>query len=160
MEIKIELDESHIMEQVIQEIADRLMNQYGADSLTKLVKKAVDADIQARLDETILLHMQSVISKPIQRFDTFGQPVGTPLSLEEIMRSGAERYLTEMTKSDGTISTSQFDTNRKPRLMWAVERVAIEGLAAHINTEAKAIKAELQKKATAAAAQLLTQIRV
>lgn len=160
MEIKIELDESHIMEQVIQEIADRLMNQYGTAALAAVVKKAVDADIQTRLDETILVHTQNIISKPIQRFDTFGQPVGTPLSLEEIVRSGAERYLTEMTKHDGTISTSNYDTNRKPRLMWAVERVAIEGLAAHINTEAKAIKAELQKKATAAAAQLLTQIKV
>ena len=159
MKIEIELNEQHIEEQVIQEIADRISNQYGAESLITKVKKLVDLTVQDRLEGVISNAVAQALSTPIQRYDTFGNKVESPMSLEEIVRAGADRYLKELTKHDGTVSTSNYDT-RKPRIMWALEQHAIKGLDAEIKEHAKAIKADLTKKATLAAAQLLTQIKL
>lgn len=159
MKIEIQIDETRVEEHVIQEIADRLLRTYSESKLAQTVKKAMDAEILRQLDKVIEQHVESMLSRPIQTYDAFGSPVGKPLSLSDVLRSGADTYLTQLVKSDGTPSNSQYDT-RKTRLHWTVEKVTIEGLNKHIQDEAKTLKLELQKKATAAAAQLITQIKV
>jgi len=159
MKIEIQIDETRVEEQMIQEIADRLLQTYSEAKLAQAVKKAMDAEILLRLDKVIEEQVQDMLSRPIQTYDTFGSPVGKPLSLSDVLRTGADTYLTQLVKSDGTPSNSQYDT-RKTRLQWAVEKVALEGLNKHIQDAAKTLKLELQKKATAAAAQLITQIKV
>lgn len=159
MKIEIQIDETRVEEQMIQEIADRLLQGYSETKLAQTVKKAMDAEILRRLDKVIEEQVQSMLSRPIQTYDTFGSPVGKPLSLSDVLTAGAETYLTQLVKSDGTPSNSQYDT-RKTRLHWTVEKVALEGLNKHIQDTAKTLKLELQRKATAAAAQLITQIKV
>lgn len=159
MKIEIQIDETRVEEQMIQEIADRLLQTYSETKLTQAVKKAMDVEILHRLDKVIEEHVQDILSRPIQTYDMFGSPVGKPLSLSDVLRAGADTYLTQLVKSDGTPSNSQYDT-RKTRLQWAVEKVAMEGLNKHIQDAAKTLRLELQKKATAAAAQLITQIKV
>ena len=159
MKIEIQIDETRVEELAIQEIADRLLNSYSQDSLGTKVKKAMDQAILERLNEVIEEHVQDMLSRPIQTYDTFGNPTGKPLSLSDVLRAGADTYLNQLVKSDGTVSNSQYDT-RKTRLHWAVERVALEGLSKYVQDEAKTLKLELQRKATAAAAQLITQIKV
>ena len=159
MKIEIQIDETRVEEHVIQEIADRLIQTYSETQLARTVKKAMDAEVLLRLERVIEEQVQNMLSRPIQTYDTFGNPVGKPLSLSDVLRAGADTYLTQLVKSDGTPSNSQYDT-RKTRLHWVVEKVAIEGLNKHIQDEAKTLKLELQRKATAAAAQLITQIKV
>lgn len=159
MKIEIQIDETRVEEQMIQEIADRLLQGYSETKLAQTVKKAMDAEILRRLDKVIEEQVQSMLSRPIQTYDPFGSPVGKPLSLSDVLTAGAETYLTQLVKADGTPSNSQYDT-RKTRLHWTVEKVALEGLNKHIQDEAKTLKLELQRKATAAAAQLITQIKV
>lgn len=159
MKIEIQIDETRVEEQMIQEIADRLLQTYSETKLTQAVKKAMDAEVLRRLDKVIEEQVQDMLSRPIQTYDTFGKPVGNPLSLSDVFRTGADTYLTQLVKSDGTPSNSQYDT-RKTRLHWVVENVALEGLNKHIQDAAKTLRLELQKKATAAAAQLITQIKV
>lgn len=159
MKIEIQIDETRVEEHVIQEIADRLLQGYSEAKLAQTVKKVMDTEILFRLDKVIEEHVQDMLSRPIQTYDTFGSPVGKPLSLSDVLRAGADTYLTQLVKSDGVPSNSQYDT-RKTRLQWVVEKVAMEGLSKYVQNEAKSLKLELQKKATAAAAQLITQIKV
>lgn len=159
MKIEIEIDETRVEEQVIQELTDRLLPGYSSDSLRTLVKKAMDQTVLERLNKVLEQQARDLLSRPIQKYDTFGNKVGEPVSIEMIIQSGANIYLTELVDSNGKPSNSQYET-RKTRLQWVLERVAIDGLSKEIKAEAETLKLELQKKATAAAAQLITQIKV
>ena len=159
MKIEVQIDETRIEEQVIHELADRILTGYSSDSISTKVKTALDQVILDRLNTVLEEQVRDMFSKPIQKYDTFGNKVGEPISMETIIQNGANIYLTELVDSNGKPSNSQYET-RKTRLQWVIERVALDGLSKEIKAEAETLKTALKQKAQAAVSQLLTQIRI
>ena len=161
MKIEIEISERELREQVVSEISNRLINSpyYGKTELQKAVMAAIDTQIMEQLDRVITEEVTRVLHRPIQRYSTFGEPEGTPISLADLMRDGVQQFLTESVNEQGKRSGSQYE-KWMTRLEWITKEVAIKELDKEVKTHAAGINAELKKKATQAAAQLLASLKV
>lgn len=161
MKIEIELSQDEIRDQVVADISQRLINSpyYGKTELQALVMKAIDTAIMDQLKNVIAEEVARMFHRPIQRYSTFGEPEGTPISLADLMREGAQQFLTESVNEQGKRSGSQYE-KRMSRLEWITKEVAIAQLDKAVKEHATQINAELKKKATLAAAELLAKLKV
>ena len=156
-DVKVEsFDTSTFYEDIVRAAVDRIVgSRYPESALVKQINEAASALVSKKIDAAIASAIDDLVAKPIQKFDTFGKPVGVPLSVEEIVRAGADRFLTETVDREGRVSTSSYDT-KHTRLEWLIERAVLNGLAKEMKTEADKVKTELLKRAGAAAAAVLT----
>lgn len=149
-------DTSTFYEDIVLAAVDRVVGPcYPESALVKQINEAASALVAKKIDAAISSAIDDLVAKPIQKFDTFGKPVGVPLSVEEIVRAGADRFLTELVDREGRVSTSFYD-QKHTRLEWLIERAVLNGLAKEMKTEADKVKSELLKRASAAAAAVLT----
>ena len=131
---------------------------YSDNALAKQIKETALLKITERLDAALDTTLDELLARPIQAFDTFGNPVGTAVYLEEIVKNGASTFLTEPVNSDGKPARDSYGT-KKSRLAWAIERQVVNGLAKMVEDEAKAVRAEVAKRAKDAVAAVLAGVK-
>lgn len=131
---------------------------YSENALQKQVREAVAVLVRERIDAAIAAEVEALVSKPIQKFDTFGNPVGAPVSVEEIVRLGAQQFLTEPVDRDGKPVRDSY-TTKDSRIGWMVKKIVVQGLAKDIEEHAKAARAEVTKRAQQAAAAVIAGVK-
>lgn len=160
-EVRVEsFDTSHFYADVVRAATDRIVGaNYPTSTLVKAVREAADAMVSARINEVLTDTISELLKKPIQRYDTFGNPVGVPLSVEDIIRNGADTVLSEQVDSSGKPTNSAYTANKKSRLEWVVQQAVVSGLERELHDAAKQVRAEVTAKATASVAALLAGVK-
>lgn len=152
-------DTSTFYQDVVRAVVDRILGKNWSEAaLEKRINEAVQDKVLERLDATIDKTVKALLTSPIQKYDTFGHPVGEPLSVETIVRNGTETYLTESVDSNGRPTRDNFG-GRKTRLERIVEQNVVDGLSREIAEEAKKVRAEVVKRAQEAAAAVLAGVK-
>lgn len=159
--IRVEsFDTSTFYEDVVRGAVDRIVGpRYPESALVKKINEAAAALVEQKINDTISTAIDDLIAKPIQKYDTFGNPVGLPISVEEIVRVGADKFLTEIVDSEGRSTTSSFGM-KYTRLEWLVHRAVVNDLAKEMKEEVYKVRGELLKRASEAAAAVLAGTRL
>ena len=151
-------DTTTFYDDVVRAAVEQVTGRGWSDSqLVKDIKTATQQKVTARLEAVIDAALADLLAEPIQKFDTFGNAVGAPISVEEIVRNGATTFLTENVDSEGRATRESYGT-KYSRLEWLVQRHVIHGLAKEMQAEATKVKAELVSRASAAAAAVLAGV--
>jgi hypothetical protein len=159
LEIQVKsFDTSHVYGDVIDAIVARLIGRYNDNALTKQITDAVQSRVLARIDAIAGDVVQDLLTKPIQKHDTFGKPIGDPISVEDIVRNGAEKLLTEMVDSEGRVSRDSYGM-KHTRLEWLVQKHVVSGLTKELEPYAKAARAAVTQRATEAAAAVIAGVK-
>lgn len=159
MKLEIELDDNGVRDNIVDQAVQMLLDsRYSPTELRRDIEKAVSAQVTERLNNVIGEAVADMLSKPIQRYDTFGKAKGEPLSLESIVRNGANTYMTEKVDSYGKPTRDSFGSP-KSRIERLIEEAVVTGLARDMKVEAEKVRAEVVKRANAAAAEILTRIK-
>lgn len=158
-DIRVEsFDTSRFYADIVDRAVERMLGQsWQPSQIAKTVQGAVSAEVARRLDGILEEAVAGLLSKPIQKFDTFGSPVGDPISVESLIRDGATAFLTETVDSQGRASRDAFG-DKKTRLARIVENAVITGLRKDMEQEAGRVREQLVKHASDAAAAVLTEI--
>lgn len=159
MKFDVDLNDALIQEQIVDQAVQVLLDsRYSPSELRRDIEKAVSVQVTERLNAVIGDAVAEMLSKPIQRYDTFGEPEGEPLSIESIVRNGANAYMTEKVDSNGKPTRDSFGSP-KSRIERLIEEAVINGLSRDLKTEADRVKAELVKRASEAAAAIFAKIK-
>lgn len=160
-EVKVEsFDTSSFYEDVVRAAADRIVgSRYPENAIVKAIHQAAAETIEKRIDAAIASTIDKLLSDPIQKFDTFGKPVGEAMSVEEIVRAGADRLLTETVDREGRSAKNGYGTTYKTRLEWLVENAVLNNLAKDMKAEADKVRTALVQRASAAAAAVLAGVK-
>lgn len=152
------LDTSGLYSDVVRVLADRLMGERWSEScLRAFVVAAVSQRVEQRLDGILAEGAAEMLTKPIQKRDAFGNAVGEPTDLGKIVETAGAAFLTEKVKENGQ-PASQYD-NGATRMEWIVRKIVNDALTKNLTEEAKRLRAELEARAKAAVAELLTKVR-
>ena len=156
-EVKVEsFDTSTFYEDIVAAAVKQVVGpRYPEAALVKQIHEAAAAMISQRIDAAIASTIESLMTKPIQKFDTFGNPVGEALSIEDIVRNGADLLLTQRVDREGRVTSNSYDT-KMTRVEWLVQQAVIANLSKEMKAEADKVKAALLQRASAAAAAVLT----
>lgn len=159
MNVNFDLDDDRVRNEIVEHAVSVLLDsRYSPTELRREIEKVMSARVVERLNETISLTVDEMLSKPIQRYDTFGNAAGEPLSIESIVRNGANAYMTENVDSQGKPSTSGWGT-AKSRIEWLIESSVLNNLARDLKTEADRVRVELVKRASEAAAAVFAKLK-
>ncbi|GLY81862.1 hypothetical protein [Actinoallomurus iriomotensis] len=131
---------------VVTELASRFMQTDDWSTLRRRIREIRDEEIRAQITPMIA----ETIAKPIQRTVAYGDPIGEPISMREVVVDEARKIL------QGTPKGS-YDRNAQP----LGRQLIHEMVSRELKTElADAIKAERQKVVDAVraqAAELITE---
>lgn len=116
-----------------------------ADRVTPAIKKhildKIETEIAAKVGVHVAGWVETAITKPVQRTNAYGHPVGEPVSFEELVVGIAQKYLT--TKVDtygGDRSTASL-----MRSEWIVRRHASELIKTVLDTHLNEHREQLAK---------------
>lgn len=152
-------DTGTFYQDILNTVVDRILGKHWSENaLERRINEAVTEKVLERLENTIGRTVDELLTKPIQKYDTFGKAVGEPLSVETIVRGGTEAFLTERVDSSGKPTRDNYSGNRT-RIERLVEQHVVEGLSRDIAEEAKKVRVEVVRRAQDAAAAVLMNIK-
>ena len=159
-DLKIEsFNTSRFYDDVVNRAVEQMLGaSWSPQKLAKDVQAAVQDKVLERLDAVLGDAVTTMLSKPIQQFDTFGEPVGKPISVEDIVRNGATGFLTEHVDRDGKPNRNSYG-DKKTRLERLVEDSVNSSLQKEMKVEIDRVRAELINRAAEAAAAVLARIK-
>jgi hypothetical protein len=164
MKLRLEvesLDTSGLYGDVVRSLAGTILARgaYSADGIQAAVLSEVDRVISAKLNEALDATIAGILSKPIQKFDVFGNAVGEPTSVEQIVEHGAGVFLHQLVDNDGKPATGHTYGTKKTRIEWLIEKHVIQGLAKELEPHAKLARQEVTKRAAEAAAAVIAGVK-
>ena len=152
-------DTSTFYADIVNAAVERLVGtSWSPAKLQKDIQARVQEKVDERLNAAVADAVSSLLTKPIQKFDTFGNPVGEARTIEGIVRDGAETFLTETVDSSGRPARDAYG-NKQTRLEWLVQQTVVSGLAKDMKTEAEKVRAALVKRASEAAGAALAGVK-
>lgn len=152
-------DTSTFYTDIVNAAVERLLGaSWSSSKLQRDIEARVQAKVDERLNAAVSEAVSSLLTKPIQKFDTYGHPVGEARSIEEIVRNGAETFLTETVDSNGRPTRDSYGTKHS-RLEWLVQQNVVHGLSKEMKTEADKVRAALVQRASEAAAAVLAGVK-
>lgn len=148
------------LDQVANRMAMQLLagERYSSERppLRALAEQKLDALISEKIEARATAIVEDLLTKPIQRTDTFGQPTGEPVSLHAILAKEIEGWCAASVDSSGREGRDSYGT-RTTRLEWLVKQVASSDLQQAVTKEVDRIKAELKSAATGAIAKQIAE---
>lgn len=164
MKLRLEvesLDTSGLYGDVVSSLAKTILGRgaYSDGGIQKAVLAEVDrlisAKLTAALDETIA----NLLSKPIQKFDTYGNPVGEAIGVDAIVKNGAEVFLHQQVDSEGKPAQLNAYGTKQTRIEWLIQKHVVQGLAKEVEPYAKLARQEVSKRAAEAAAAVIAGVK-
>ena len=151
-------DTSRFYEDVVNRAVENFVGSaWSPTELGRRVQAAVSEKVTERLNVVLEEAVAALLSKPIQKFDTLGNPVGVPTAVEDIIRDGATLFLSETVDRQGRATRDAYG-DTKTRLAHIVEEKIVAGLRKEMEAEASKVRAELIRRASDAAAAVLVEL--
>lgn len=145
MEIKIDIDN----EEVSTAIAQRIKGDAYAhirDMAKSQVEKVMQEIVNDKVGELVVEALQS----GVQKTNTFGDPIGEPISLKQMLLNSTNKFLSEMVDSSGRSGHSSYGTT-KTKFQWiidnAVDHEFRSQLKKHIDEARKAVNENMKAEA-------------
>lgn len=141
-------------EEIANTMAHMLLRDYtSAGALRRAAEEAVRASVAAVVEARITPILNDLLEKPLQPTDGFGNPIGQPTSLQEIIRSEALQFLTTTVDRDGRAHKGNSYDKNATRLEYTVGQVIRamfkDGVATEVKSLVEQIKAGTLKAISA-----------
>jgi hypothetical protein len=140
------------VEQVVGEIARQVLagNYAAKNDLMKRAREALDDTINRVVAEKVESVILTMLEKPIQPTDAFGNPIGEPTTLQGALARRVTDWASDITDSDGKPTKSDGYNNSlvAPRMNWMLGKIVNGELKRLVDVEVNRIIGELKASAT------------
>lgn len=147
----IEIDDYELDKRVIEEAADRLLDQLD---LTARYGGTVPDLIQEKLSEIVSERIEAMLDKPVIRVDRFGDQIPGTKTFRDTFADAAETFLEDRVDNHGR-KASGFGS--LSRLEYLIRQVGVSAMDHECRKVAKQFKDALNAKATAAITKVVAE---
>lgn len=122
------------------------------------LRRMAEERLRSLIDEAVTTKaagvIEEIMARPLQRTDSYGQPVGEPVSLAAVIADRVENWATERVDQDGKLEgkNNRFGAVFSTRLEHMVRDLASGDLKRAVDKEVTAIRDQLKAGASAAIA--------
>lgn len=131
--------------EVAGEIARHIIHSYAdVRRYREIAESTVRQTVEKHVGEAMGQIIQDMIKTPMTRTDTFGNPLGEPITLATVIEETAKSYLTTIVDNDGKpTNQTGYGAKKLTRAEWLMGQVANKEFDRQIQNEIAKIKAQV-----------------
>lgn len=155
--LKIELSltdysESSIMDRVVEVLTDRLQRNIEKQVHDRM-RKVIDDVLQAKAEASVAEYL----TKPMQKTNHYGEPVGAPITMTEMVASKFEEHMKEHVDTRGQKQDAYNSGKGEKRLDWIVKQICGDKLEDAVRVTVKEARQKGEDAMKSAIAELIAK---